>query len=103
MTTAAEIEHLKEHGLYSTAHEHDAGVRRQPVPIRQRLADGGLARPVEDHAQGAVLAVLEDEHDRAEEVRVVQRGRGDEQTSSGRIAHPPIMPAAARLALTADS
>ncbi|MGL4435299.1 MAG: glutamate synthase-related protein, partial [Giesbergeria sp.] len=24
MTTAAEIEHLKEHGLYSTAHEHDA-------------------------------------------------------------------------------
>ena len=24
MTTAAEIEHLKAHGLYSTAHEHDA-------------------------------------------------------------------------------
>ena len=24
MTTAAEIEHLKQHGLYSTANEHDA-------------------------------------------------------------------------------
>ena len=24
MTTAAEIEHLKQHGLYSPAHEHDA-------------------------------------------------------------------------------
>jgi glutamate synthase (NADPH/NADH) large chain len=24
MTTAAEIQHLKDHGLYSTANEHDA-------------------------------------------------------------------------------
>ena len=78
-------------GRHRATDEHDPGVRRQPVPIRQRLADSGLARPVEDHTQGAVLAVLEDEHDRAEEVRVVQRGRGDEQTSAGRIAHPPMM------------
>jgi len=71
--------------------EHDTRVRRQRVPARQGLTDCGLARPVEHHSQGAVLAVLEHEHDRTKEVRVLQRGRRDEQTPADRFAHPPMM------------
>ena len=76
-------------GRHRAAHEHDTRIRGQRIPARQGLTDCGLARPVEHHSQGAVLAVLEHEHDRTKEVRVVQRGRRDEADARGQIRSPP--------------
>ena len=70
--------------------EHDRRVDDERLPLRQRFRDGQLARAVEDHAERAVVAVLQDEHHRAVEVGGLQGRGGDEQPAGQQeVGHHP--------------
>ena len=75
-------EHEQRVGLYGPAAVDDRVVAGQVGELGRRLADDELARPVEHEAEGAVVGVLADEHDGAGEVRVRERGPGDQQLSA---------------------
>ena len=64
--------------------EHDRGVDDVGLPLRERFGHGQLARAVEDHAERAVVTVLEDEHDRAVELGALKGRGGDEQPAGQR-------------------
>ena len=61
------------------------------LPRGQQLGQLGVERAVEDHTHRALFALLADQHDAAVEVRVEQRGRGDEQTAGQWFAHAAII------------
>ena len=66
-------------GAYGPADVHGLGLRGQLGPAGHDVGDGDVAAAVEHDAEGVVLVVLHDEHDRArEEVREHPR-RGDEE------------------------
>ena len=48
-------------------------------PLRDGIATTHQAWPVQDHAQGAVVVVLQDQHDGPVEVGVQQLGSGQQQ------------------------
>ena len=62
-----------------------AGERRE---LRQRVADGGVRRPIEDEPHRALVTVLCDEHHGPMEVRVVEDRSRDQQLPAQRLAHP---------------
>ena len=55
--------------------------------LRQRVADGGVGRPVEDEPHRALLAVLRDEHHGPVEVRIVEDRRRDQQLPAKGLGH----------------
>ena len=83
--------------------EHDDGVRLhrpadvdrltradQLLQLRRAVADRRLRRPVEHEAHRALVCVLGDEHDRAREVRILERRRCQQQLPLERV-HAPIL------------
>ena len=82
VATACQRDHRL--GRDRTAAEHDAGRGGVLVPLRQHRRERGVARAVEDDAERAVFAVLEQQHDAAVEVRVDQRRGRDEQPAAQR-------------------
>ena len=64
-------------------------------PGLQDVADAHRRGPVEDHAEGALLVVVEEQHHRAVEVRVREGGRRDEQPpcERGHLGHARHDPA----------
>jgi hypothetical protein len=84
-------EHEQGVGLYGAAAADDRVVAGEVGELGRRIADDELAGPVEDETEGTVVGVLADEHDGAGEVRVRERGPGDEQLSAQRI-DPTFVP-----------
>ena len=64
----------------------------QRLELGDGLADAGLRRAVQDQPERALVVVLDDEHDRAPEVRVQQRRTGDQQLSSHRLHQASRLP-----------
>lgn len=62
-------------------HRHGGGL--QLVPAIERLVEPFRGGPVDDDTQRTVHAVFEDEHHGAVEVRVVERGSGQQQATCG--------------------
>ena len=63
------------------AREHRRRCGLQVDPTIERLVEALDRRAVDHHADRAVVVVFEDEDDGAIEMRVLERGRGDEQTA----------------------
>src|SRR5262245_2781500 len=66
-------------GFDRSALEEHGWVGRTRRPRREEVVDGPPAGPVEDHAEGAAVAMLEHEHDGAVEVLVDEGRQGHEQ------------------------
>ena len=58
----------------------------QLLELRHRLADRRLRRPVEHQPERALVGVLDDQHDRAPEVRIQQRRA--RRSAAGRVRSP---------------
>ena len=82
----ARVLELREHDhgrrLYRAADEQLVVRVDELLELRHGLAHGRLGRPVEHEPERAVVGVLDDEHDRAPEVRIEQRGPGDQQLAT---------------------
>ena len=70
--------------LHRPAEEGNTRIGRDRAPLRQRVLERYVGRAVEDHAERAVGVVLDDEHDRAREVRVGERRGRHQQPACGR-------------------
>jgi hypothetical protein len=70
--------------LHRTTVEHDRRLAHHVLPVRQDLADRCVRRPVDDHADSSGVIVLDQEHDRTEELGVRECRRGYQQTVRGR-------------------
>ncbi len=71
-------------------------------PLRDGLGTTDKAWPVQDHAQGTVIVVLQDQHDGPVEVGIHQFGSGHQQTSSGRGHRPASRRASPRSVFAPD-
>ena len=67
--------------LDRAADEHRLGLGGELGPLRQHVVDGGLAGPVQHHAEGAAVVVLDDVDHAAAERRLQQIGVGEQQRS----------------------
>ena len=66
-------------------------VAGQPREVRHGLADGRAGGAVEHEAHRALVGVLGDQDDRADEVRVAQDRRGEDELAAQRLGHPSIV------------
>ena len=71
-------------GLHRAADE-DRLLDRDLRELGKHVGDLGVGGAVEHDAHRALLPVLGDQHDRAGEVRVAERRRGDQQLSAQRV------------------
>ena len=89
-----ELRQHDDRGRLHRAADVDAGAGVDEVfQRRHRIHDLGLGRPVEHEPHRALVGVLGDEHDRAPEVRVEERRRGDQELAAERLVlvHPGII------------
>ena len=70
-------------------------VAGQPGQVRHRLADGRRGGAIEHEAHRALVGVLGDQDDRADEVRVAQNRRCEDELAAQRLGHPCIVPSGA--------
>ncbi len=80
-------EHQDRRGLHGPADVHGILSPGEVLEVRDRLADRRVRRAVEDDAERALVVVLAHQHDRPDEVRVLESRARDQQAASQGV-HP---------------